>query len=175
VRNLLRFVKSFFEKNEQGNGICICLDAPDVYWDLSQQVQDAGFFCPDYCDYTDDDGVKHCFVAGRIEVPMDGTVEPMLYRIWAEVHERDYIRHERMLLSPDESDLYFGKLSNLLPYYPDTLGLKVRVHPRKGRVIPVIEIEEYDHPLSVDVENGISVQRAQEIYTYAEQLMAVEH
>jgi hypothetical protein len=41
------------------------------------------------------------------------------------------------------------------------------VHPRSGGIRPWLELEQTDHPLSIDFHNGITIARAQEIAEYA--------
>lgn len=41
--------------------------------------------------------------------------------------------------------------------------MKTQIYPRAGNERPRIELEESDHPLSLDFHNGISIERAQKI------------
>jgi hypothetical protein len=58
---------------------------------------------------------------------------------------------------------YFGWLCTKIPEYPDTVFLKTMVYQRPVGKRPVVELEETDHPLSVDQRNGIDPSRMQEI------------
>ncbi len=58
---------------------------------------------------------------------------------------------------------YFGWLCTKIPEYPDTVFLKTMVHQRAVGQRPVVELDETDHPLSVDQRNGIDPGRMQEI------------
>jgi hypothetical protein len=60
---------------------------------------------------------------------------------------------------------WFGRLSNRLRGYPDTLNLKCQVHPREGRIRPWLQLEATDHPLAVEQLNGISFERLLDIYS----------
>jgi hypothetical protein len=45
------------------------------------------------------------------------------------------------------------------------MNLKTMVHLRDDGIRPFIEIEPSDHPLSVEQQGGISVERLSEIYS----------
>lgn len=49
--------------------------------------------------------------------------------------------------------------------YPDTRNLKCQVHLVSGRQRPWIELEATDHPLSVEMRNGITFERLVAIYS----------
>jgi hypothetical protein len=59
---------------------------------------------------------------------------------------------------------FFGWFSVRLPGYPDTLNLKVMAHLRDDRMRPWFELEESEHPLSLEYRRGISAERLQQIY-----------
>jgi hypothetical protein len=61
---------------------------------------------------------------------------------------------------------FFGWLSASLPLYPNTESLKTRAHLRDNFVRPFIELEPTDHPLAVEQRNGITAERAAEIFAY---------
>ncbi len=56
----------------------------------------------------------------------------------------------------------FGWLNSRLPLYPDTLNLKTNVHLRAA-IRPWIELESTDHPLALEQQEGITLERVQEI------------
>jgi hypothetical protein len=61
----------------------------------------------------------------------------------------------------------FGWLSTSIPCYSEvTMHLKTMVHTRKLGIRPYIELEQNEHPLSVEQRNGISIKRVQEIAEY---------
>ena len=59
---------------------------------------------------------------------------------------------------------FFGWLNAWLEPYPDTRNLKTRVHLRDAGLRPYIELEPTEHPLSREQREGISPERAAEIY-----------
>jgi hypothetical protein len=58
---------------------------------------------------------------------------------------------------------YFGWLCTKVPEYPDTVFLKTTVYQRPVGERPAVELEETDHPLSVDQHHGIDPARMREI------------
>lgn len=54
--------------------------------------------------------------------------------------------------------------SNSLPGYPDTFNLKCQVYPQSDRQRPLIELEPSDYPLSLEQQNGLSLDRVLEHY-----------
>jgi hypothetical protein len=136
--------------------------APDPYLQQSKEVQEAGSLDPDLCRYTDEDG-EHFFVRACLEVPIHGASEPFLWGVWVSLSQKNFDRYVTTYDHPDTSQSYFGWLCNQLPYYEKTYSLKTSVHPREGRNRPLVILEKTDHPLSVDLHEGISIARAQEI------------
>lgn len=136
--------------------------APDPYLEQTKEVQEAGKLSSDLCRYEDEDGV-HYFIRVCLEVPIHGVTEPFLWGVWVSLSEKNFARYVETYDHPDTSDCYFGWLCNYLPYYPNTYALQTQVHPRDGNARPYIELDETDHPLSVDFREGINIEKAQEI------------
>lgn len=109
----------------------------------------------DLCVMDDRDYFIRCVLL----VPVVGTSEHLGWGVWASQSEtsfRDYVRtfHD----NPERAA--FGYFWNRLPLYPDTVGLKTRVHWRLNRARPWIELAPSDHPLYRDWTDGISRDRA---------------
>ena len=116
----------------------------------------------DMCMFHDEEG-DHFFVRVCLEIPIHDFNEPFLWGVWSTLSESNFQRYLQTFDEPDETDSYFGWFSNQLPYYLDTLNLKINVRPRSEGIRPYIILEETDHPLSLDYHQGISVARAVEI------------
>jgi len=121
----------------------------------------------DVCIIKDTDQVDF-FVRVCLEVPISGVDEPFIWGVWISISESNFIRYCETWNNPDETDRYFGWLCSKLSLYPDTIGLRTLAHPRSKGQRPIITLEPTEHPLSVDVRNGLTIRRAQEM---AEQLM----
>lgn len=140
---------------------------PYTYFEQDKSVQEAGELGTDLCWYDDENG-RHYFIRVCLEIPIHGVSEPFTWGVWVSLSETNFKRYVETYDLPDLNDSYFGWFCNFLPYYDKTHSLKTSVHPRKGGLRPYIELEETDHPLSIDFYQGISIERAQEI---AEEVM----
>ncbi|MNN83106.1 hypothetical protein D3C81_2001160 [compost metagenome] len=59
---------------------------------------------------------------------------------------------------------YFGWLSTELSIYLiTTLSLKTMVHTQEVGAVPLIELEQTNHPLAVEQREGITMERVKEI------------
>lgn len=108
---------------------------------------------------------RYHFVRAVLLVPVHGTAQAFGWGAWTSLSPANFQRYLDIwaLDDPGEEGPYFGWLSNRLPFYPDTLELKLRVTPQAGGQRPLLEIEASDHPLAVDQREGISWARAVKI------------
>lgn len=136
--------------------------APDPYLEQPKQAQEAGQLTSDLCRYTDEDG-EHYFVRGCIEIPIHGIADPFIWGVWVSLSRTSYDRYVETYDAPATSDSYFGWLCNNLPWYEKTYSLKTQVSPRLEGVRPYIDLERTSHPLSVDLYEGISIEKARQI------------
>jgi hypothetical protein len=137
-------------------------DEPD-YWDGRRSENDR--LTDDLCTWTDDDGDLSYFIRGVLEIPIIGTNEVLGYGVWSSLSENSFDRVLDLWDDPrrTEEPAYFGWLSNSLPGYPETLNLKVDVITRDLDARPVFELQDGDHPLIAEQQNGITMDRVQEI------------
>jgi hypothetical protein len=110
------------------------------------------------------------FIKGRIKIPVEGKEEPFSWNVWVEISKDDFEREQE--LWDDENRFlnppYSGILNTPLYVYPDTLGLKVSVQTQKVGLIPDITIVESDHPLFLEQENGIKMER---VISFAKEIL----
>lgn len=106
------------------------------------------------------------FVRGCLEIPVLGEDEPFVWGVWASLSKQDFITWLKVFDVEQRSHVgpFFGWLDTWLRPYPETMNLKTRVHLRDHGVRPSIELEPTDHPLAREQRNGISADRAAEIY-----------
>lgn len=96
----------------------------------------------------------HFFIRGLIEVPRVNSRKIFAFGVWTTLSEASFRKATALYDADEAGGPFFGWLSNHIPGYPDTAGLKTRVHIRSG-VRPFIELEPTDHPLAVQQREGI--------------------
>jgi len=108
---------------------------------------------------------KHFFVLGRIVLPVVDGPEPFVWLAWVSLSEKNFNRASELWEKKgrEKEPPYFGWLQSSLPYEPTTLNLKTLVHTQPVGERPLVELEETDHPLSVEQHHGITMARVQEI------------
>jgi hypothetical protein len=108
---------------------------------------------------------KDFMVRGHIELPIHGHQEHLAISVWTSLSEKSYNHMIEHWTDPnrEKSPPYFGWLLVRLGGYPDTMHLKLQVHSRAPGVVPWIELEPTGHPLAVEQEFGISVERWREL------------
>ncbi len=116
---------------------------------------------PDYCVIDQ----RWFFVRGCLDIHVHGHEEPFSWGAWVSLSERSFQRyveqHDDRARRP--GDRFFGWLCSVIPGYPDTQNLKTALHIRPWPDRPFIELEPTDHPLALEQQAGITVDRVQEI------------
>ena len=104
---------------------------------------------------------KEFFIRGHIEIPIIGRPETLAFSVWSSLSEKSFCHMGARWEEPDrESDApYFGWLCTPIHVYPRTIHLKLSVQSRAPGLVPIFTVEPSDHPLSLDQQNGISVER----------------
>jgi hypothetical protein len=137
--------------------------APDYYFSVPEAERDRRCtLTSDLCSIDDRD----FFIRGCLEIPVIGRAEPFTFGAWCSVSRSNFEKYRRIFADALQSHEgpFFGWLSVRLPGYPDTLNLKVMALLRDGGIRPFFELEESEHPLSVERRQGISVGRLQKIH-----------
>ncbi|OBZ18491.1 hypothetical protein A8L34_02595 [Bacillus sp. FJAT-27264] len=140
--------------------LCYGIEAPH-YFNLvpeEQRTELTGDFC-----VIDE---QHFFIRGHIEIPIVGSNEKFIWSVWVSLSEENFFRANELLLveGREEEEPYFGWLSTELSMYPiSTLSLKTMVHTQEVGVVPLIELEQTDHPLAIEQRDGITMERVKEI------------
>lgn len=106
---------------------------------------------------------KWFFLRGIVEIPIIGNDEPFVWGLWASVLEQSFDEisdcWELQGRGKSHGPLK-GRLANSLSTYPETLNLKVSIILQPVGARPLFVIEDFDHPLSVQQQSGISKQEA---------------
>ena len=141
-------------------------DAPWHYAGLTDEQLERAWLTEDLCEIAHDQGVDR-FIRTVLEIPIHGVEEPFVWGVWVSLSEQSYRRYLETRDDADPKESWFGWFCNRLPYYPDTINLKVRVRPRSGGNRPYLELERSGHPLAEHQIAGLNVRLAQEIAEHA--------
>jgi hypothetical protein len=106
---------------------------------------------------------QHYFIRGRLEIPILNSEEHFCWLVWVSLSENNFVRTCQLWeqAGRDKEPPYFGWLQTSLPFYPETLNLKTRVHTRAVGERPFIELEPTEHPLAIEQRQGITWDRVQ--------------
>ena len=142
-------------------------DAPYSYFLISEDEREQR------CTLTNDQCIidnKFYFIKGRIELSVEKDPDNFCWNVWILVSENDFERMSE--LWNDENRIlekpYVGKLASQLEPYPQTLDLTVIIITQKVGNVPKIELTECDHPLYLEQENGINMDR---VIAFAKELL----
>ena len=105
------------------------------------------------------------YIVGNLELPIHHRDHAFSWDVWVSLSLESMKRMQQLWDSEERVNEppYFGWLSSSLPGYPATVGLKTHVHTRQVGRRPFIELEETDHPLSIEQRTGITMERVREI------------
>jgi|SRR6516165_585556 hypothetical protein len=151
-------------KLHDSNEISFGADAP-VQWALiSDQERAKSELGGEQC-VIEADGQRQFFIRACLEVPIKGTARTFTWGVWISLSEKSFLEMSEHWDDPGRTRRgpYFGWLCTKIPEYPDTVFLKTTVHQRAVGQRPIVELEETDHPLSVDQRSGVDALRMQEI------------
>jgi hypothetical protein len=140
--------------------LCYGIEAPQYFYTVPEEKRTE--LTDDFCVIDE----QHFFIRGHIEIPIIDSHEKFIWSVWASLSAENFLKSNELLLveGREEEEPYFGWLSTELSIYPlTTLSLKTRVHTREVGAVPLIELEQTDHPLAVEQREGISIERVKEI------------
>jgi hypothetical protein len=104
------------------------------------------------------------FIRGHIEIPTLDSADFLLWSVWCSLSEQSHVHISENWENPGRAgSSYFGWLSTPIPVYPSTIGLKTIVLSRELGRVPLVHVQECDHPLFVEQKNGITKERYTEI------------
>jgi hypothetical protein len=134
-----------------------------VYRENKELDTTKDFLSEDFCVLNG----EHFFVRCVLQIPLLGAKgEYFAYGVWSTLSKKNFDIYVDTFNSGEQSELgpWFGWFSNKIKGYPDTLGLKCQVYPQSGRIRPVIELMDENHPLAIEARDGISYERLTELY-----------
>ena len=137
-------------------------DAP-IYWRNVPESEraDGDVLTSDWCAIAD----EYFFVRGVMLIPILVSDEHFGFGLWSSVSRQNFDRYVETFGSESQSSLgsFFGWMSSQISGYPDMLRLQVRVKPRDAGWRPLLELEPTEHPLAFEQQNGITMERVNEI------------
>jgi hypothetical protein len=100
-----------------------------------------------------------------LKIPLVDHDDVFAFGVWTSLSAENFNRTIELLDEPRRvaEEPYFGWLSNRIPGYPETLNLKTQVHTSEVGRRPFVELEPTDHPLAQEQQEGITLERVQEI------------
>ncbi|MEK3983552.1 DUF2199 domain-containing protein [Paenibacillus sp. FSL K6-3166] len=140
--------------------LCYGVEAPQYFYTVPEEKRTE--LTDDFCVIDE----QHFFIRGHIEIPIIDSHEKFIWSVWASLSAENFLKSNELLLveGREEEEPYFGWLSTELSIYPlTTLSLKTRVHTQEVGAVPLMELEQTDHPLAIEQREGISIERVKEI------------
>jgi hypothetical protein len=106
---------------------------------------------------------QHFFVRGHVELPIIDSTDTFAWSVWCSLSEKSFRHMTARWEDPErDGDGYFGWLSSPIPVYPSTIHLKTNVRIRPIGLVPLIEIQDCEHPLFIDQRDGVTLARVHE-------------
>lgn len=137
---------------------------PEPYVRLSQDLRDsvakAG---DDMCRISLPEADPRYFVRGVLPVPVVGHSSGIAWGVWAEVSEASFKRILDLWSDPNQNSEppMHGELANVIPSYPNTLGLPLTLQLTGPTSRPEFRFKPgTNHPFVSECEAGIDAHRA---------------
>ena len=105
------------------------------------------------------------FLRAQLLVPVADGPHEFAYVVWVEV-TRNQMRRARRLWNQHGREAeppWPVTLATRVPGYPDTDGLAATLRQRAPGIRPTVELDDPDHPLTVEQREGITMARVAEI------------
>lgn len=111
---------------------------------------------------------KHFLVRAVLEIPIIGMDEVFSFGAWSTLSRENFDKYLAGFDFGDYPDMgpWPGWLCNKLERYLDNDPVAVWVAPQSNRQRPRLFVQNDEHPLAIDQDNGITPERALEIYAF---------
>jgi hypothetical protein len=119
----------------------------------------------DICRIKLPDTETRYFVRGTLAVDVAGHPDGVWWGLWAEVSQSAFSRILELWSDAEQASEppFQGTLANLVPSYPDTLGIPLSVHLTGPTSRPEFRFApEADHPFVQECQSGVDLHRASE-------------
>ena len=149
-------------QTHEGIPLSFAADFPDMYANLSRDERDARTVIgTDQCIIDQ----QWFFLRGCLEIPIIGRAEPFLWGVWASVREEAFDEIANCWETQGRENThgpFKGRLANSLSIYPLTDNLKLKIVLQPVATRPLFFVEESDHPLAKEQQEGITYSQAME-------------
>jgi hypothetical protein len=138
--------------------------APDSWFAIAETEREKrALLGSDQCVIDD----KHFYIRGCLEIPILGRSASFDWSVWVSLSQSNFERIGDLWEADvrENEPPFFAWLCTELSVYPQTMGLKTKVHLRNSGQRPFIELEPTNHPLAQEQRLGITLQRVEEIAT----------
>jgi hypothetical protein len=149
--------------NEQiGLPLSFAADFPDPFANLGREERETrAVTSSDQCII---DG-EEFYIRGLIQLPVRDSEDVFLWGVWARVNESAFDTISDHWESPGRElriGPFKGRLANSLSLYLETLNMRLEIKIQHIGERPLFIVEELDHLLCADQNNGLTVRKAQE-------------
>lgn len=136
--------------------------APDYLYFVPEAERPSRTILDRYICAIDD---QDFFLRGCLEIPIIGREEKFVWTLWMSLSKQSLKRFVDLTALPVPADEppRLGRIGNALPGYPVTLEMRGRLHFRGDGLVPLVRLDDADHPLARDQRDGISLDRLQEL------------
>jgi hypothetical protein len=117
----------------------------------------------DLCRISIPDTASCYFVRGTLPVTVEDHSEGIRWGLWAEISESDFHRTLKLWSDADQASEppFEGALANVIPSYPNTLGIPLRIQLTGPTSRPEFRFgPDTDHPFVRDCQSGVDAHRA---------------
>ncbi len=131
-----------------------------AYWQHAEVYEpngafrtDGDFLSEDFCVVSG----KYFFVRCVLLMPIAGMDKAFGFGVWSSLSETNFRKYAAGFDegTNDSHEPWFGRLSNSLKWYPDTLNLHCEVYLQSGRMRPRLVVTDDSHPIATHIREGI--------------------
>jgi hypothetical protein len=137
--------------------------APELYYQIPEEELDSRVEMNDDLCVIDN---KYFFIRGCIEIPILDKSDSFVWGVWVSLSEANFLKTSELWDVEGRENCaepMFGWLQTSIPCYPETLNLKTQVYTRSKGARPLIELENTEHPLAIEQNFGISLERIKQV------------
>jgi hypothetical protein len=141
----------------------ISSDFPEPYFAVPEDELDARVaWTPDTCVIDD----EQFLVRAILELQLDDHPDPLGFNLWISLAREEFLTYVEHFESADIGPFRVAIATELAGYPRSTVGLEATVYFRGGGQRPRLDLDQTDHPLSLDQRTGITLSMACQLIHY---------